>query len=166
MADFAAVINKTIEQHHDIKGHLKLAGDSLTDIEAQFILDKAYSGWSQSSVRQLEEKLNAMIRAVSALTEGLKRHFGFEEKSLPALLSEADMKIIIYDHQKIARQLENAAKVLRETKLEGLNQQELLQKKTAIQEIIRSLMQTVEEHAKHEEIILNAVKNTGKATPA
>jgi hemerythrin len=166
MADKAVVINKAIEQHHDINGHLKLAGDSLTDIEAQFLLNKAYSVWSQSSVRQLEEKINTLIRAVSALAEGLKRHFGFEEKSLPPLLSEADMKIIIFDHREIAGKIEHAAKVLRETRLEGLDQQELLQKKTAIQEIIRSLMQNVEEHAKHEEIILQAVKNEVKKAPA
>jgi hemerythrin len=166
MADKMAVINKAIEQHHDIKGHLRLAGDSLTDIEAQFLLNKAYSVWSQSSVRQLEEKINVMIRAVSALAEGLKRHFSFEEKSLPPFLSEADMKIIVYDHQEIGRQIENAAKILQEARLEGLNQQELLQKKTAIQEIILMLMQKVEDHAKHEEIILHAMRNEGENAPA
>lgn len=166
MADVSTIIDQAIEQHHSIKDHLKLTGDSLTDIEAQFILNKAYSGWSQSSIRELEGKQNNLIRSVSALAEGLKRHFDFEEESLPSLLSDADMKTIIYDHKEISQQIKNAARTLRETKLEGLNQQELLQKKSAIQEIIRHLMQTVEEHAKHEEIILHAVKKQLKITPA
>jgi hemerythrin len=158
MAEDFSIIDKAIEQHHEIKNNLKLTGDSLTDIEALFILNKAYSGWSQSSIRGLEEKQNSLIRAVSALGEGLKRHFSFEEKALPAILSKADMKIIICDHREIAGQIENAARILRETSLHGLSQPDLLKKKSDIQEIIRRLMQTVEEHAKHEEIILNAVK--------
>jgi hypothetical protein len=42
--------------------------------------------------------------------------------------------------------------------LEGLDQRKLLSKKSVIQQNVNSLCQTVEEHAQHEETILNMMK--------
>jgi len=158
MADVAAVINKAIAEHYDVKENLKLAGDSVTDIEALFMLHKAYAGWSQSSVQELSEKQKQLLQAVNALEQGLKRHFNFEEESLPPLFGEILMKALRHEHHEIAGQIENAKKTLSDFKTHGRDQQELLSWKSRMQETIGHLLQTIEEHSSHEEIILKMIK--------
>jgi len=158
MSDALAVITRVISEHHNIRGHVKLAGDTVSDIEAIFTLRKAYSGWTQSSTQALVEKLNQIQQAVSSLEEGLKNHFTFEEAALPPFLGEFLMKALRQEHQEISRQIGKAKTRLVGTKLEGLSQQELLSRKSEIQQMVNHLSQTVEEHAGHEEIILGMVE--------
>ena len=165
MADALNIINKAIAQHYDIKENLKLTGDSVTDIEALFILHKAYSGWSQSSVQELTDKQKHLLQAISAMELGLKRHFSFEEKSLPPLFGEILMKALLYEHHEIAGQIENAKKTLSDFTTHGRDQKELLSKKSEVQEIISHLLQMIEEHASHEEIILKMIKKSLEDSP-
>jgi hemerythrin len=160
MADALNIINKVIAEHYNIKENLKLTGESVTDIEALFSLRKAYSGWSQSTIQELTDKQKHLMQAISALEQGLKRHFSFEEKSLPPLFGETLMKALLYEHREIARQIENVKKILSEFTAHGKNQQELLSKKSEIQETISHLLQMIEEHANHEEIILKMIKKS------
>jgi hypothetical protein len=158
MSDVLTVITRVISEHHNIRGHVKLAGDTVSDIEAIFTLRKAYSGWTQSSTQALVEKLNQTQQAVSFLEEGLKNHFIFEETALTPFFGEILMKALRYEHQEIFRQIEKAKTMLASTKLEGLSQQELFSRKSEIQQMVNHLSQTVEEHASHEEIILRMVE--------
>ena len=88
MDDANYIINKIIEEHHKIRDNLKLTGESMNDVEAAITLSKAYSGWTQSSTGELTSKKDMLIRALSALEEGLNIHFDYEEKYLPPLLKE------------------------------------------------------------------------------
>jgi hypothetical protein len=158
MADLVTVINKAIAEHYDVKENLKLAGQSITDIDALFMLRKAYAGWSQSSVQELSEKQKQLAQAINALEQGLKRHFTFEEESLPPLFGEILMKALRHEHHEIVGQIEEAKKTLSDFKTHGRDQQELLSWKSRMQETIGHLLQTIEEHAIHEEIILKMIK--------
>ena len=158
MPDALAVVRKVISEHHAIRGHIKLAGDTVNDIEALFTLQRTQSGWSQTSITSLLEKRDQLLQAISFLEEGLKNHFDFEEKALPPLFGKLLMKAILYEHHEISGQIGSAKTILANIELEGLDQRELLSKKSVIQQNIHNLRQIVEEHAQHEETILNMIK--------
>ena len=44
MPDTAAVITRATSEHHAIREHVKLAGDTVNDIEALLTLQRANSG--------------------------------------------------------------------------------------------------------------------------
>ena len=158
MPDALAVITRAISEHHAIRKHVKLAGDTVNDIEAFFTLQRTQSGWSQTSITALIEKQNQLLQTISFLEQGLKNHFGFEEEALPPLFGELLMKAILHEHRGISGQIESAKTTLANIKLEGLDQRELLSKRSVIQQNINNLRQTVEEHAQHEEIVLKMMK--------
>ena len=158
MPDALAVITRAISEHHAIREHVRLAGDTVNDIEALITLQRANASWAQSSIGDLIEKQNRMQQAISFLEQGLKNHFTLEEKALPPLFGDLLMKAILNEHRKISEQIESAKTTLSNIKLEGLEQQELLSKKSQIQGTINHLCQAVEEHAHHEEIVLNMMK--------
>jgi len=169
MVDALAVITKVIAEHHTIRGHVKLAGDAVGDIEALFTLRKAYSGWTQSSLQALTEKQSQLVQALSFLEQGLQNHFAYEESALPPLFGRLLMKALRYEHRGIFRAIEEAKAALASVKLEGLKQAEMLTRKSEIQQIIYHLSQVVEEHASHEETILymmeKALASTGDSVP-
>jgi hypothetical protein len=158
MPDVSAVVTRVISEHHAIRGHVKLAGDTVNDIEALFTLQRTQSGWSQTSITALVEKRDQLLKAISFLEEGLQNHFSFEEEALPTLFGGLLMKAILHEHHKISRQIKGAKMTLANIELEGLDQSELFSKKVVIQQNIHSLRQIIEEHAQHEETILNMMK--------
>ena len=112
MPDALAVIKRVIAEHHIIREHVKLAGDTVNDVEALFTLNKAQSGWSRAPVATLIEKQSQMQQAISFLEQGLKNHFAFEEEALPPLFGELLMKGILYAHRVIKSQIETAKATL------------------------------------------------------
>lgn len=158
MIDAIGIINRVIEEHHKIRDNIKLAGDSLNDVEASIIINNAYSEWTQSSVEELTVKRGYLIQAVSALAQGLTTHFGFEEKYLPPLFGEFLTKALLHEHQGVQRQIEIAKKTITEMEIDKLDRQEMIKQKTLVQDNINHLLQAVEEHAGHEEIILLMIR--------
>lgn len=158
MPDALEVITKVIAEHHKIREHVRLAGEALNDIEAHFTLQQAYSGWTQSSTEALLTKRDQLLQAISALAEGLKTHFAYEEEYLPPLFGELLMKALLVEHHAVGQQIEATKNVLGSTDLKALSQQELLVKKSEVQSAVNRISQAVEEHAGHEEIILNMIQ--------
>jgi len=158
MADNLTIVNRAIEEHHTIRGHVKLVGDSVSDLEALFALQKARPDWILSSAEALAEKNNKLQQTISSLDEGLKNHFGFEEKLFPSLLGELLMKALILEHRGVKKQIDEAKSLVNNMKLEGLSQKELLSQKSRIQQKVEGILQLVEEHAAREETILKMLK--------
>lgn len=158
MADNLTIVNRAIEEHHNIRGHVKLVGDSVSDLEALFALQKARPDWILSSVEALAEKKNKLQQTISSLDEGLRNHFGFEEKLFPPLLGELLMKALILEHRGVKKQIDEAKSLVTNMKLEGLTQKELLSQKSRIQQKVEGILQLVEEHAAREETILKMLK--------
>jgi hypothetical protein len=163
MADNLAIVNRAIEEHHAIRGHVKLVGDSVNDLEALFSLQKARPVWILSSPEALAEKKNRLQQTLSALDEGLKNHFNFEDKLFPPLFGELLMQALKIEHRGIKNQIEGAKSLVAKIKLEGLSQKELLSKKSQIQQKVEDILQSVEEHATKEETILKMLKKTLEA---
>lgn len=159
MPDANSIINKIIEEHHKIRDNIKLAGDSLNDVEASFTLSQAYSTWTQSSASELMSKKDKLIQALSALEQGLNTHFGYEEKYLPPLFGEYLMKALLHEHSEIRRQIQGAQKTVTGIEINSGDSQQVLRQKTTVQEDINHLLQAVEEHADHEEVILLMIRN-------
>ena len=158
MLDDVAKINKIIEEHQTLRGHVKLVGDSLTDHEALAALERARYDWIPGQLGVLSERQKKLQRAVSFLEEGLRNHFAFEEKALPPLLGELLMDALAIEHREIKREIEKAKSIVTSTKLEGLSREELLSEEANIQQMISSLCHMVEEHANGEEIVLGMVQ--------
>jgi hemerythrin len=158
MADNLALVNRVIEEHHTIRGNIKLVGDSVSDLEALFSLQKARPELILSSPEKLKGKQEKLQQTLSYLDEGLKNHFGFEEKLLPPLFGEFLMKALVLDHRAINKQIDATKSLVAETTFEGMNQKELLSRKSQIQQYVDSILQLVEDHASREEIIMKMLK--------
>jgi hypothetical protein len=99
MADNLATVNRAIEEHHTIRAHVKLVGDSVSDLEALFSLQKARPDWILSSPEALSEKKDKLLQTLSTLDEGLKNHFSFEDKLFPPLFGELLMQALKIEHR-------------------------------------------------------------------
>ena len=160
MADNLALVNRTIEEHHNIRRNIKLVGDSVSDLEALFSLQTARPDLILGSPEALKEKQEKLLQTLSYLDDGLKNHFGFEEKLLPPLFGEFLMKALILDHRAIKKQIDAAKSLVSDTRLEGLSQKELLSRKSRIQQKVDNILQLVEDHAAREETILKMLKRS------
>jgi len=154
MSDELAIINRIIEEHETIKGHVKLVGDSVTDHEALASLEKARADWIPGRPEILSEKQKKLQQTISSLDEGLGNHFAFEERALPPLLGELLMQSLILEHRKIKKEIDAAKSVAAGIKLEGLSREELLSKELQMQQMVDNICQLVEEHATKEETVL------------
>ena len=158
MPDALEAITRVMSEHLKITEHIKLAGDTMNDIDALFTLWRTQrkAEWSMTSVTDLIKKRGQLLQTINLLEDGLKNHFGYEEEVLPLLFGELLMKAILREHHEILGQIENAKTTL--INLEGLDQDELFSKRSVVQQSINNLCQTVEDHAHHEETSLNIMK--------
>lgn len=163
MSDNLAIVNRIIEEHHKIRGHTKLVGDSVSDLEALFTLQRARPDLILSSPEALLEKLGKLQQTISFLDEGLKNHFSFEEIYLPPLLGEVLMRALALEHQGIRRKINEARATVAETKPERLDQKELPSQKYRIQQAIEGILQVNEKHIQREETLLNMLKEALEA---
>lgn len=158
MQDKLAIIKRIIDEHQTIKGHVKLVGDSVSDEEALAALQKAHADFIPGRLEVMSEKQKKLQQTMSALDEGLKNHFAFEEKALPPLLGELLMQALILEHREIKNEIDEAKSTVESIKLEGLSREELLSKESHIQQMVGGICQLVEEHATKEEAILEMVQ--------
>lgn len=163
MADNLAKVNRAIEEHHTIREHLKLVGDSVSDLEAMFTLQRARPEWILSPPEALMDKSAKLLQTLAALEEGLKNHFNFEERLFPPLLGNLLMKALLLEHGELKKLLEETRTLAAKLKSEGLNQRELLSKKTQIQRKVEDILRAIEEHASKEETILKMLKKALEA---
>jgi hypothetical protein len=163
MADNLKIVDRVIKEHNTIREHVKLIGDSVSDLEALFSLQKARPDLILSSTEALSEKQDKLQQTISALDEGLKNHFSFEEKLLPPLFGEFLMQALILEHREIKKKIDETKSLVTNTKLEGLSQRELLSQKVQIQQKVEGILQLVEEHAGKEETILKMLKKALEA---
>jgi len=160
MPDALAVVTRVISEHHAIKEHVRLARDTVNDIEALFTLQRAQSGWTQTSITALLERRDQLLQAISFLQQGLRNHFDFEEQTLLPLLGELLAKAVVREHNGISKQINDAKAAVAGMQMEGLEQRELIANKSLIEQHISSLHRMVEEHTRHEETILSMMRQT------
>jgi hypothetical protein len=158
MAEELDTINEAIKEHHTIRDTVKFATGAVSDFEALFALRQAYAGWSQSPPDEMAARHQQLIETLEMVDRGLRLHWDKEEAYLRPLLGGPMMKAFILEHRDIARRLEEATKTFSAEHLEALQPQELLARKSAIQDMINHVMQAIEEHSNHEDMIFNMVR--------
>jgi hemerythrin len=163
MTDQLAIINQVISEHHSIRSHIRLVGDSLNDIEALFSLQKAHASWAQASIQDLLSKKQQLQQVLSLIDEGLRNHFTYEEKFLSSLFGEALTKALKFEHHEIVKQIEKARKIVDETNLERISQKDKLSSKSRLQQVISNVCQSIEQHANLEEQILGMLRKSLKS---
>ncbi len=154
MPDNLTLINLVIDAHNTIRNNIKLVGSSVTDLEAIFSLQKADAGWSLGSFEKLTESQGRLLQTLSALEEGLKNHFGMEERGLPPILGETIMLALVLDHKEISGLIDKAKSMVLNTNFERMGQEETLIAKTRIQQSVTEILWKVEDHARKEEMVL------------
>jgi hemerythrin len=166
MAGELEVIDQVIAQHKIIRLNLQGVQTSLTDFDALFSLQKAQSGWAQSSVDKLLDQKRQLQDALNRVQKGLNAHFSYEEEALPPLFGKAFTRALLVVHREIRQYIEKTISMANSTKLEGLSQPELLTEKSHLQEATNTLGQMVEQHANTEEQMLAMLRRafSGEAT--
>jgi iron-sulfur cluster repair protein YtfE (RIC family) len=158
MSDELAIINRIIEWHQTLRGHVKLVGEAIPDREALSNLQRVRADWVPGRPDILAEKQKKLEQTISFLDEGLRNHFAYEEKVLPPILGELFMRALVLDHQEVREEIDGAKSTVLGTELEGLSREELLAKESEIQQVIESMCQTFEDHATREEVILGMLQ--------
>jgi hypothetical protein len=156
--DNLALIDKILEEHHSIRRHVKLAGDTLSDWEALISLQSAKADWISDESGGLSEKLERLQKAISSLGDGLNNHFALEEKGLPQLLGTLLMRAIMLDHRVIQKEIDRARSNVADHSLLLSSQEELAATKSEIEQAINSVGQLVVKHAAEEEVILGMLR--------
>jgi len=155
-------VSRALDEHQNIRRHVKLVGDSLNDQEAIAALKKARADWIPGRPEILAEKQKRLQQTLNLLEEGLRNHFAVEEKVLPPLFGELLMRAIILRHEEIGRGIDEAKSVAAGMKLEGLSREELLSEELHMQGVIDTISRLVEEHANEEEVILEMLERALK----
>ena len=158
MENYHTMFRKIIEEHKVIRGHIKLAGDSVSDRVAIDALRKARADWTPGRLEILSEKQKKLQQTLSFLDEGLQNHFALEARYLPPFLGELLMRALLLDHREIKKRIDEAKSVVTDTELEGLSQEELLSKEARMQQLVNALSRAVGEHAAREEILLRMLQ--------
>ena len=164
MAGGLELINKAIEEHHTIRSHIKLTGESVNDIDALFKLQKAQADWALISIEHLTEMKEKLLQTLSHLNEGLQNHFRFEEQYLAPFFGKYVFSALEIDHAEIVGEIEKAKLAIMGIAEKELKREELLSKKAYLQNAINVLAQLIQEHAHKEETILQMVKKALEKT--
>lgn len=158
MSDEAETINRILDEHHKLRDHVRLAGDTINDIGAILSLRREARELSQGSPEDITEKQGQLQQTISFLQDGLKNHFAFEENALPPLLGTAITKGLMIEHQTIKGRIDQAKSMAFDLRLEGLNQDQLSKESSRVQQTIDDLSRLIEEHVNDEETILKMLK--------
>jgi hypothetical protein len=158
MADELEIVNRVMEEHHKVRTHLKLVGDSVNDLEGLISLERAKPDWMLASAALISDKQDMMLRTANSLGEGLKNHFALEEEHLPPVLGDFLMQALRLEHADIRKALDGLHGTLSAIKLAESGSEQLLTSRWSIQQKLDDLRQLIEGHAGREDVILHMAK--------
>jgi hypothetical protein len=158
MLEAIEIINNVIAQHQKITEVVKTTGTRMNDIDAVFSVQNStwQVAWMTVTLPKLLEKREPMLNTINILSDGLKKHFEYEQKVLPLVLGERLMKDILHDHDRVLAQIVATQTFL--TSLDGLKPEDFQTKRLELIKDIDGLRDLVLNHAHYEEIILLNIK--------
>jgi len=158
MKDALEIISSVLAQHSTITDHVVDASKKMNDIDAIFNMQReAYKvAWNSASATDLLENRNQLREKIQVLEDGLTKHFTYEEKVFPLVLGEILQKDLLSDHIKVSEQIEKVKTCL--NSLEGLEKDELFDKRTELLESVNELSDTITNHAHSEDKVLTLIK--------
>ena len=158
MLEAIEIINNIIAQHQKITEMVKSTGTKMNDIDAVFSIQNStwQIAWMTETMPKLLEKREAMLKVINILSEGLTRHFAFEQKVMPLVLGGQLVKDILHDHDRVMAQLAATQTLL--AGLSDLKPEDFQAKRLELIQDIDDLRDTVLNHAHYEEIVLRDIK--------
>lgn len=147
MSEVLIIIDRLIQEHAAIKGHMKSASESAEDwrgMEWDNLINLTHE-----QLQTLNNKRFNLKQMIGDLHEGMKNHGEYEEKILPGLIGEPLMKSIVIEHQEIQKQMREINFVLDKS-----TPQEFLSNRAYLMHIISYLSQLISEHELKEDTIL------------
>lgn len=158
MADELEIVNKVIDEHRNIRTHVKLVGDTVSDPEGLLKLEQARPDWMLGSPEQLSDKQTRLEQTLNYLYDGLQNHFALEEKWLPKVLGNIMMAALMLEHAELKSTIEDIRSTLGNSKIDQMSHEERLSFKWVMQQKIDEMSHMLESHAGKEETILGMVK--------
>ena len=155
MTDKLAVIRHIIETHHTLRENVLTLGGSMSDLEALFMIRGEYADWSQTSLDELVHKRNRLQESLTLLEDRLTKHFAYEEETLPDILGNAMFKGLVFEHNRMRKDLAEAKKIVTETQIDSANRENIALFKTRLQQLLDTLGRQIESHATREEVVLD-----------
>lgn len=155
MTDKLAVIRHVIETHHTIRENVLALGGSMSDLEALFMIRGEYADWSQTSLDELVAKRTKLKESLTLLENGLIKHFAYEEENLPDILGEVMFKGLVFEHNRMRKDLSEAKMIVTETQIDSANRENIALFKTRLQQLLDTLGRQIESHATREEMVLD-----------
>jgi hypothetical protein len=163
MLEAIEIINNIIAQHQKITEVIKTTGSKMNDIDAVFSVQNStwQVAWMTTTLPKLLEKRGTLLNVINILSDGLTKHFAFEQKVMPLVLGEQLVKDILHDHDRVMAQIETTRAFL--IGLDDLKAEEFQSKRLDLIQDIDDLRDLVLNHAHYEEIILNNMKQVFEA---
>ena len=158
MLEAIEIINNIIAQHQKITEVIKTTGSKMNDIDAVFSVQNStwQVAWMTTTLPKLLEKRGTLLNVINILSDGLTKHFEYEQRVLPLVLGEQLVKDILHDHDRVMAQLAATQTLL--AALSDLKPEDFQAKRLELIQDIDDLRDTVLNHAHYEEIILNNMK--------
>jgi hypothetical protein len=158
MIEAIEIINNVIAQHQKITEVVKTTGTRMNDIDAVFSVQNStwQVAWMTTTLPKLLDKREPLLNTVNILSDGLKKHFEYEQKVMPLVLGEQLVKDILHDHERVMAQIETTRTFL--TGLDSLKPEDFQSKRLDLIKDIDGLRDLVLNHAHYEEIILLNIK--------
>lgn len=158
MPDDRKLIARLLDQHRTVESHANRVRGWLADHEALASLEKARLDWTPGRFGSPQERRERLREELATLESGLKKHFRFEERSLPSLVGGLLVRAFALQHREILKEIEGSRSMLAEAELEGLEREALLVEEARVQQRIGVVLRLVEEHAANEELILRMIE--------
>jgi len=160
MDEFALLrrIIKVLDEHENIRNHVKLVGDSLSDYEARGSMKKAQKDWLPESSGHETEELEHLRETFLVLEQGLQNHFTFEEELLPPLLGESLTRALLIEHGRIRENIRKTKSMVTTMAVEGLSREEFISRDSELRQSMEDLRSLLDSHALREDAILSMLK--------
>jgi succinylglutamate desuccinylase len=165
MSEELEIVNKVMDEHRNIRTHVKLVGDTVSDPEGLLKLEQARPDWMLGSPEQLSEKQTTLEQTLNYLYDGLQNHFAIEEKWLPKVLGNLVMDALMLEHVEIKSTIDGIRSSLRGSRIEDMSHEQKLSFKWTMQQRIEEMRNALEAHAGKEEVILRMVKKALESRP-
>ena len=160
MDEFALLrrIIKILDEHENLRNHVKLFGDSLSDYEARGSVRKAQRNWQPVHSGDEAEELEHLRETFLVLESGLQNHFTLEEELLPPLLGEFLTRALLIEHGRIKEGIKKVKSSVTGMAVEGLSKEEFLSRDSELRELMEILRSLIDSHAQREDTILFMLK--------
>ena len=151
MADELTIINKLIQEHEGIRGHMKAVSRLAEDWTGMEWDD--LSNLNHEQLQALNTKCFNLKLTMGYLDEGLKGHWAHEDQVFPDLIGNPLLKSIHIEHGEILKQMREIDFVLAKS-----TPQEFLANRAYLNHLISYLARLISEHETKENTILQLLK--------